>query len=364
VKPEEAGLGLMKPLLWRSRFLSDTVVAMTVRDVQVLFPGTQKSGAPPVQKAQQFLMYCAGYGVDPRIGQAYMIPFMEENRANWQMGLHYTVAMRMASESGAVLTFQIDPDPKEWPLKYPGDDWAATITILRKAPLLPVSYSARLGSVAQKSEGQLGRAWSDRKVGWAHMFRVTLIRRAFREVAALGGYGAEEFGQVEPQYDEVASQVEFMPPMSGDVSNIVDEAEGVPDTPEVVPPADAPAPAPVVAPAGTSEATQAPGKDADDPWADEGDLPAAASESEPPASLAFAEMTDDLFVKEVSKHLKRVAGADATAGKAFNRKHYQADSLRGLNRAQLNHAFDELVLRGNDWLKGWGGGDYPALPSG
>lgn len=204
VPAPESGLSLVRPMVWLSRIFPDTKIAVSVADVQVLFRG--KHGVPSTEEAQRFLFYCAGYGVDPRVGQAYLIPFEEDyggkKYVKWQKGLAYEVFVNFAASTGTVLGHRFEPDPSEWPTTFDPNLYVR-IVIERSPPLLPVVYGSRLGPLSQRSGGKLARAWADGKVGWEHMTQVALERRGYRLATGLSrAYGKEEFGEEEGAADE------------------------------------------------------------------------------------------------------------------------------------------------------------------
>jgi len=249
--PEETtGIALDKPVLWESAIMPGRKVAVSVRDVQLLF--RSRHGAPGIDTARQFLLYCAGYGVDPRTKEAYLIPFEVEYNGRkyvkWEMGLAYQIYLKLAVKGGEILGYTIKPDPSEWPREYPGDDFQATIIIRRKPPLDPLHYTAYLGSVVKRYKDRIGGSWSEDRVGWHHMFQVTLLRRAFRIATGLTGYAPEEFGvasgEPTPEYRDIAEQVEFAPmPSLAQTADTTTAGGGAEySEPMTVSPAEAPQP--------------------------------------------------------------------------------------------------------------------------
>jgi len=216
----ETQMALVRPMVWPSRIFPGVKIAVSVRDIQLLFAQGKNLNQ---ERAVQFLLYCAGYGVDPRIQQAYLVPFRlrdEDGKpvldrdgreiVQWQSGLHYTMFMQFATQAGVILGQKIEPDPLVWGKDF-DPDFRATITVFRRKPLLPVRVSLRLGAVAQMTKGRPGRAWAESKVGWEWMFRVALLRRGFREAMSIGpAYGAEEFGEQEPEVPPEAEEAEFV----------------------------------------------------------------------------------------------------------------------------------------------------------
>jgi len=313
-KREEQGVGLVRPLVWLSRVFPGAQIAVAVSDIQLKC--RNKAGQPPsVEVSQQFLLYCAGYGVDPRIDQAYLIPFEVDGRTQWQKGLNYQVFMRFSNETGVILGAEIEPDPALWPVKYPGDDFSAKITIYRRKPLMPVTYGCRVGSVAQKYEGKLARAWADSKVGWGHMFQVTLERRGFRRAMGLGAaYGAEEFGEPEPEMPRGFEDAELVGPVEEvrqQAAQAVAEAEqqAAPAGAEEQPAAKAEPQEP------PAEASPAPDATPANPFAEE----EQPQQQAPPDKQAQAEgfvgtLTDDEVKTNLADYMRDRFGEDTAAG--------------------------------------------------
>lgn len=344
-RPEEAGMSLVRPMVWLSRIFPGTHVAVSVSEVQVMC--RSKHGPPSVEECQRFLLFCAGWGVDPRIGQAYMIPFEEEAASGtkyvvWQKGLNYQTFQYFANQTGIILGAQITPDPEEWPVAYPGDDFHARITIARRAPLLPVTYGCRVGSVAQKRNGKLARAWADGKVGWAHMFQVALERRGFRRAMAIGpAYGAEEFGEKEPEMPEGYEEAVIVPDLAEVETGIASEMQSAADVA-------------VEDSAVVQDTNEAPPEGAE--WQGE-----AQSEQQPepePPTVKAADLeglTDEDLRLMLVQELKRVCGDDRDAPLRYLRHHHgsQVRTMRDVSRGSRIQSILELSQMQDGKLRGW-----------
>jgi len=299
-KSEESGLALVQPKVWPSRVFPGVQIAVSVADVQALY--RSKHGPPPVADAQQFLLFCAGWGVDPRIGQAFLIPFEETSPTGqkcviWQRGLAYDVFRQFAEQTGVVLGDRFRPPVREWPKEFDPDFWVE-IEIVRKPPLLPIVYGAYLRELAQMRDNKLARAWRDDKVGWRHMAQVRLIARGYRLATGLSrAYLAEEFQSAGPEgYEEAV----VIPPAEEAEAGMAAQA----------------APAPETAGGAGAEAASEPAAAAaaapePDPWEDE--LPAepqGRSEGEPEETPAeqmarhIAGLSDEEVAAELKKQLR------------------------------------------------------------
>jgi len=363
---EEGGLSLVRPAVWLSRIFPGVKIAVSIRDVQSLCPS--RHGPPPVERCQRFLLYCAGYGVDPRIGQAYLIPFETEGQHGqkivvWQEGLNYQVFQRFANETGVILGADIEPDPELWPVAYPGDEFHAKITIYRRRPLRTVTYGCAVGSVVKKQGGKPARAWADGKVGWAHMFQVALERRGFRRAMGLGSaYAAEEFGEAEPQMPEGFEEAEVLPPaaeLAASVAAAVAAEEGLAEDAPRARAEEAPeeVPAEEEGPAEAEPQEQAPAESAAD--GEEGpeetapaEAPAAGGEEE--AAEAVKDLRSGLQA-DMIRVFSRGGKSDREAGLDWLRYKFGAEvgGCGALTAGQCEVGMQELASQAAGAMYGW-----------
>jgi len=368
-RPEEAGMSLVRPLVWLSRIFPDTKIAVSVADVQVLFRG--KHGPPSTEEAQRFLFYCAGYGVDPRVGQAYLIPFEEEydgkKYVKWQKGLAYEVFMNFAASTGTVLGHHFEPDPSEWPETF-DPKFYVKIVIERTPPLLPVVYGSRLGPLAQRFGGKLTRAWADGKVGWEHMTQVAFERRGYRLATGLSrAYGKEEFGRSEdapddPQMPEGFEDAIIVPEASEVQQRLAEEVEAAPAPPAPDTPAPAATPSnlwadeeeeatvPAEAPAEVEPAQKTPQEQAEGFVSKLTDAEVDLAEEVPYTSASGQPRKKKVHHGAFVEELERACG-DAGRAKAWLEKKFATSNLKNITIAQMREVLPELLLAGDGSLQ-------------
>jgi len=337
--PASAQLDITRPAVWMSRVFPGITIAVSVQQIQLLFPS--KHGPPPIDTSQQFLLFAAGWGVDPRIKQAYMIPFFdsETKMVKWEFGVNYQVIQHLASQSGIVLGQRIEPDPTDWPVEYPGDNFAAKIIIERRPPLKDIEYGGRVGSMAQKYGGKLSRAWAEGKVGWAHMFQAALERRGYRRAMGLGAaYTAVDYGEAEPDMGDYA-EAEIVPPAAEVEERVAAETHaaeqealgaavnGAPEEAEPEPPAEEVEP----------------------------EAPPAEAPEDTPAEKPGAEPDIAGLHTQLAAEMRRCFPGDGHAAERWLKYHYGSGISRigQLSASQAADALSGLESVKDGALKGW-----------